>query len=159
MLARSTAAAKVRCAVDPVEKLILEAQERGDFDNLPGAGKPLDLSENPLVPEDWRMAYRLLARSGYAPDVVEADKENRARILQLEQRFDQFARRWQALSRQERRAKSAEREAWLAEYLEEIRQINRQINVYNSYAPRAMHRGTLLPEAMLQAARARLFLD
>ena len=28
-----------------VEKQIREAQERGDFDNLPGAGKPLDLSD------------------------------------------------------------------------------------------------------------------
>ena len=30
----------------PVEKQIREAQERGDFDNLPGAGKPLDLSDS-----------------------------------------------------------------------------------------------------------------
>jgi hypothetical protein len=29
-----------------VEKQIREAQERGDFDNLPGAGKPLDLSDS-----------------------------------------------------------------------------------------------------------------
>ncbi len=145
--------------MDPVEKLILEAQERGDFDNLPGAGKPLDLSENPFVPADWRMAYRLLAKSGHAPDVVEADKENRARIAKLEQRLDRFVRRWQGLSPQERRAKGVEREQRLAEYADEIRQINRQIDAYNSYAPRAMSRGTLLPDAMLRAARARLPLD
>src|SRR3954452_12704954 len=29
-----------------VERQIREAQERGDFDNLPGAGKPLDLSDS-----------------------------------------------------------------------------------------------------------------
>ena len=29
-----------------MEKQIREAQERGDFDNLPGAGKPLDLSDS-----------------------------------------------------------------------------------------------------------------
>ncbi len=29
-----------------VEKQIREAQERGEFDNLPGAGKPLDLSDS-----------------------------------------------------------------------------------------------------------------
>jgi hypothetical protein len=28
-----------------VESLIKEAQERGEFDNLPGKGKPIDLSE------------------------------------------------------------------------------------------------------------------
>jgi len=145
--------------VDPVEKLILEAQERGDFDNLPGAGKPLDLKENPFVPADWQMAYRLLAGNGYAPDVVEADKENRARISRLEQRLDQFAGRWQALAPPERQARSGERDAWLAEYLEEIRRINRRIDAYNSYAPRAMSRGTLLPEAMPRVARTRLPLD
>ncbi|WP_256795972.1 DUF1992 domain-containing protein [Terrabacter sp. Ter38] len=30
----------------PVDKQIREAQERGEFDNLPGAGKPLDLSDS-----------------------------------------------------------------------------------------------------------------
>ncbi len=29
----------------PVDRQIREAQERGDFDDLPGAGKPLDLSD------------------------------------------------------------------------------------------------------------------
>jgi DnaJ family protein C protein 28 len=142
--------------VNPVEKLILEAQERGDFDNLPGAGKPLDLKENPFVPADWQMAYRLLAGNGYAPDVVQADKENRARISRLEQHLDQFAGQWQALAPAERRARSAECEAWLAEYVEEIRRINRRIDAYNACAPRAMSRGTLLPETMLRIARARL---
>lgn len=35
----------------PVERQIREAQERGDFDNLPGAGKPLDLSDS--EDPDW----------------------------------------------------------------------------------------------------------
>lgn len=29
----------------PVERIIREAQERGEFDDLPGAGKPLDLGD------------------------------------------------------------------------------------------------------------------
>ena len=42
-----------------VERQIREAQERGDFDDLPGAGKPLDLSD--ASDPDWwvkRMAKR-----------------------------------------------------------------------------------------------------
>jgi hypothetical protein len=35
----------------PVEKAIREAQERGEFDDLPGAGKPLDLGD-PEGPDD-----------------------------------------------------------------------------------------------------------
>jgi hypothetical protein len=36
----------------PLDKQIREAQERGDFDNLPGMGKPLRDSGRPLH-EDW----------------------------------------------------------------------------------------------------------
>jgi hypothetical protein len=35
------------------ERRIAEAVERGELDNLPGAGQPLDLAETPLVPEDF----------------------------------------------------------------------------------------------------------
>lgn len=53
------------------ERRIQEALARGDFDDLPGAGKPLDLSEDPLVPEDLRMAYRILRNAGFVPPEVE----------------------------------------------------------------------------------------
>lgn len=43
----------------PVDRQIREAQERGDFDNLPGAGKPLDLGD--LNDPDW-WVKRLAAR-------------------------------------------------------------------------------------------------
>ena len=39
-----------------VEKAIREAQERGDFDNLPGAGKPLDLGDA-NDPDWWIKRY------------------------------------------------------------------------------------------------------
>jgi len=34
------------------EKHICDAQERGEFDNLPGAGAPLTLDDDALVPEE-----------------------------------------------------------------------------------------------------------
>ena len=38
----------------PVERAIREAQERGEFDNLPGAGKPLRNLGSPDVEDpDW----------------------------------------------------------------------------------------------------------
>ncbi|MDN5797235.1 MAG: DUF1992 domain-containing protein [Intrasporangium sp.] len=40
----------------PVERAIREAQERGDFDNLPGAGKPLDLHDA-NDPDWWVKRY------------------------------------------------------------------------------------------------------
>jgi hypothetical protein len=51
------------------ERRIQEAIEAGVFDNLEGAGKPLaDIEENPFVPDDMRVAFKVLQNSGYAPD-------------------------------------------------------------------------------------------
>ena len=58
-----------------VEKAIREAQERGEFDNLPGAGEPLDLDDDRLVPEELRVAYRILRNAGFVPPEVDARRE------------------------------------------------------------------------------------
>ena len=61
----------------PVEKQIREAQERGDFDNLPGAGKPLDLSDSG-DPDWWvkRFAAReQLDLAGALPGALGLRKE------------------------------------------------------------------------------------
>ncbi len=44
-----------------VDKQIREAEERGDFDNLPGRGKPLRLEE---WDADWGLAYHVLKQAG-----------------------------------------------------------------------------------------------
>lgn len=63
--------------VDSVEKQIQEAYERGAFDNLPGAGKPLRLRH--LDDPDW-FAKQLLEReqiSGVLPGPLALRKERR----------------------------------------------------------------------------------
>ena len=50
-----------------VERRIQAAIAHGEFDNLPGAGRPLDLDDDRLVPEELRVAYRLLKNAGYVP--------------------------------------------------------------------------------------------
>jgi hypothetical protein len=57
------------------EQKIQEAIERGEFDNLPGSGKPLELDDDPLVPEDLRVAYRVLKNAGFLPPEVELRRE------------------------------------------------------------------------------------
>ena len=64
-----------------VEQKIAEAIARGDFDGLPGAGRPLDLDDDPLIPEDLRLAYRILKNAGFVPPEIETLSE----ISQLEQ--------------------------------------------------------------------------
>lgn len=57
------------------EKMIAEAIERGEFDNLDGAGKPLKLDDDTFVPEDLRMAYKVLSNAGFLPPELELKKE------------------------------------------------------------------------------------
>jgi hypothetical protein len=58
-----------------VEQKLLEAVSRGEFDDLPGAGRPLDLDDDPLVPEDLRLAYRILKNAGFVPPEVQSQNE------------------------------------------------------------------------------------
>ena len=57
------------------DQKIAAAIEAGELDGLPGAGKPLDLDDDRMVPEDLRMAYRILRNSGYLPPELEQRKE------------------------------------------------------------------------------------
>lgn len=57
------------------EERIREAMERGEFDNLPLAGKPLPLEPNGLVPEELRLGYKLLKDAGFLPPELELRKE------------------------------------------------------------------------------------
>ena len=57
------------------EQRIREAEARGEFDDLPGAGRPLDLDDDRLVPPELRMAYRILKNAGFVPPEVEALRE------------------------------------------------------------------------------------
>ena len=45
------------------ERRIDEAVSRGELDRLPNAGTPLDLTEDPLVPPEMRMAKRILGNA------------------------------------------------------------------------------------------------
>ena len=58
-----------------VEVIIREAMERGDFDNLPGKGKPLDLSAYFDTPEEVRLAYSILKSAEVLPEEANLLKE------------------------------------------------------------------------------------
>lgn len=58
-----------------IEQKIREAIARGEFDNLPGSGKPLDLDAYFNTPEDLRMAFSILKSNDFVPDEVELFKE------------------------------------------------------------------------------------
>jgi hypothetical protein len=86
-----------------VEQRILEAQARGEFDRLPGAGRPMDLDEDPLIPDDLRVAWRVLKNAGFVPPEVEALRRLRDAAAEMDRATDRAAkdralRKLQALS-------------------------------------------------------------
>jgi hypothetical protein len=60
---------------DLAEKRIRSAMTEGAFDDLPGRGRPLDLDDDSLVPEDMRLAYRVLKNAGYIPEELTLRRE------------------------------------------------------------------------------------
>ena len=67
------------------EQKLLEAVSRGELDDLPGQGRPLDLDDDRLIPEDLRVAYRILKNAGYVPPELQELNE----IAQLERLVSQ----------------------------------------------------------------------
>lgn len=59
-----------------VEDLIQESMARGEFNNLPGAGKPLKFApENPYVDSTTRKLNEVLITNGYVPEWVVLERE------------------------------------------------------------------------------------
>jgi len=58
-----------------VEERILKAQKKGEFENLPGSGKPLVFDNNFFVPEELRLAFKILKNADCIPPEVELKKE------------------------------------------------------------------------------------
>ena len=54
-----------------IDEKIEEAIARGEFDNLPGKGKPLDLDAYFATPEDLRLGYSVLKNANVIPEEIE----------------------------------------------------------------------------------------
>lgn len=80
------------------EERIREAIERGDFDELPGKGKPLNLEDDSHLPPDLRLAYKILKNADCLPPELELRKEIRtteallAGIQDTQEKYKQMKR-------------------------------------------------------------------
>ena len=57
------------------EARITEAMQRGEFDDLPGAGRPLELEDLSHVPAHLRLGYKVLRNADVVPPEVELRRE------------------------------------------------------------------------------------
>ena len=96
------------------ERKIRDAMREGAFEQLDGAGEPLDLTENPFEDPAQRMAHRLLRNNGFAPAWIEEGKDIDAEVRRLRAVMD--------------RLEPGER-------TRRIEQLNRRIQSFNLKAP------------------------
>jgi DnaJ family protein C protein 28 len=130
---------------DYISEQIREAEARGEFDNLQGAGKPLNLDSN-VYAGDKAMGYSLLKSQGFAPKEIELAKEIRtehehaeAKIARLRHRSRTLRSRRVPPFATEKRAFNAAVERAAAEYEKTLRDLNRKIVTLNLMTPPVMH--------------------
>ena len=145
---------------DYIEEQIQEAIARGEFANLPGTGKPLNLDDDPYA-GDKSSAYSLLKNEGYAPPEIELLKEIRHETERMEQRLARLCSQGKSMRTRrvppfesERRAYNAAIEKAAAEYDQKLRSLNRKILTFNLTVPLSMHLPLLEVEKLVQQFRA-----
>lgn len=57
------------------EERIRQALKDGEFEDLPGKGKPLELEDLSMIPEELRMSYKILKNAGMIPEEMQLQKE------------------------------------------------------------------------------------
>ena len=142
-----------------IEEQIQEAVARGEFDNLEGTGKPLNLEDNALA-GDKTSAYRLLKQNGYAPPEIELLKEIRGENERVEQQLNRLRTQARDLRARrvppfasEKRAYNDAVEKTAAAYEEKLRALNRKILTFNLSVPATMHMTFLNVEKKVQQFR------
>jgi DnaJ homolog subfamily C member 28 len=77
-----------------LDEIISKAYADGLMDNLPGQGKPLNLGDDEMVPEENRLGFRMLKSNGFAPPWIEARREIDTERDRLDTWLKDANRRW-----------------------------------------------------------------
>lgn len=111
-----------------LDEIMAKAHADGLMDNLPGQGKPLDLSDDEHVPDELRLGFRMLKSSGFAPPWIEARREIDAERGRIDAWLKDANRRWQHLD-------GAARAGLQIAYKRKLSDLQRLILDYNLKAP------------------------
>jgi hypothetical protein len=75
-----------------VEERIQQSIRNGEFNNLPGEGQPLKADDFSRIPEDLRLAYRILKNADCVPPEIDIKKEIIRTETLLERQIDEKQR-------------------------------------------------------------------
>lgn len=120
------------------EKKIQAAIEAGEFDNLPGKGKPLKLDENPHEPPEQRAANQLLKNNGFTLPWIETWNEIEDDRQEARKRLRR-ARESSILTN-----RPAAWELARAAFAEQVTELNRRILSYNLSVPSTQFQKNLI---------------
>jgi DnaJ family protein C protein 28 len=120
-----------------LDEQIRKAIADGEFDNLPGKGKPLDLSQNPYEDPSWRMAFNMLRSSGYTLPWIETRQEIEA---EFEESQISLARSWswRCSALEQNLSYAMVEDEWqraLRSFKDKIANLNQRIFNYNLAVP------------------------
>lgn len=125
---------------DLVEQQILKAQQKGEFDNLEGAGKPVQFEENPYEPPELRMVFKILKDNDFAPYWVELGKEIDHETKRFWEEVEYF-KRYTAMIYRDKHARPAidryekKKARFYFEQRLVLEKINKKIIDYNLHCP------------------------
>jgi hypothetical protein len=124
-----------------IDRQIRKAMEDGDFDNLPGEGKPLDLQEDESTPDELRLAYKILRDNDLAPDWImqgqDIDKKAEDILKRLRKAADAYraAINIPAATGADRAAAARSWQTVQAKLTASTAKLNQEISVYNLKIP------------------------
>jgi hypothetical protein len=124
-----------------IDRQIRKAMEDGDFDNLPGQGRPLDLHEDENTPDDMRMAFKILRENDLAPDWIMQGKDIDRKIEDILRRLRQAASAYRAAlaapdaTGSTRAAAARSWQTVQAKLTASAAKVNQEISVYNLKVP------------------------
>jgi hypothetical protein len=128
-----------------IDQKIREAMERGEFDDLPGKGEPLDTSENPFEDPELRLAHLMLRNAGFAPSWIEERKDIDS---EFENALHEMTRAWtvlqNALGTENEGGARARWEKALTSFRKQGAELNRRITAWNLKAPAAGFQRSLI---------------
>jgi len=120
-----------------IEEQIRRAIASGQFDDLPGKGKPLNLDDNPFEDPEWRVANHVLRSAGFSLPWIENRREIEASFQAARQAL-QRAWEWRQRALQDPGARHLAQGEWeraVQAFRQQVEDINRRIFSYNLEAP------------------------
>lgn len=148
-----------------LDEALRDAIGDGNVAHLPGAGQPLKLDvDDPNVPADLKLAYRIMKDNDIAPGWVGLGMELDGERELILKRADAYARSYRGRVADARRVNSAilERDAdnrWqsaISKLIDQIEKYNAKTRDYNAMVPPSIgQRHFLNPQVIIQVAYQR----